>query len=229
MILGDICTRNCAFCGVKKGIPLVIDHEEPGRIADACIRLGLKHVVITSVTRDDLTDGGADMFVHTVGALRDKIEGIKIELLIPDLKGSLKDIEKIVRAKPDVINHNIETVPRLYAKARPKADYRLSLRVLKIVKELDPACYTKSAILLGLGEREAEVFEAFLDLRRAGCDFLSMGQYLRPTKGHYPVKEYLTPQKFDYYRKMAENHGFLYVLSGPYVRSSYCASDYLEF
>lgn len=228
LILGDICTRNCRFCGVKKGKPCPIDEEEPERVAEAVRRLNLRHVVITSVTRDDLPDGGAGQFAQTIISIKKTMEKITIEVLIPDFKGNRRAIERVIEAGPDVIGHNIETVPRLYPDVRQAADYFRSLEVLKAVKTLSNGIYTKSGLMLGLGEEEGEVLEVFKALRGADCDFLSLGQYLPPSLKAYPVKEYLHPDKFDYYKEKALSLGFLYVASGPYVRSSYLAEEYLK-
>lgn len=228
LILGNICTRNCAFCGVRKGKPSSVDNEEPERVAEAVKRLNLRYAVITSVTRDDLDDGGAEQFVRTILKIREKSEKTKIEVLIPDFGGNEKSVEKIVEAKPDVIGHNIETVPRLYPVIRPKANYSVSLNILKMVKEMDSSIYTKSGLILGFGEKEEEVIDALKSLRGVNCDFLSLGQYLPPHIDSYPVKEYIHPDKFDYYKKIALSFGFLHVESGPYVRSSYMAEEYLK-
>ncbi len=228
MILGRVCTRNCAFCGVKKGEPEEVDEDEPERIAEAVKKLKLKHTVITSVTRDDLELGGAEMFAEVISEIKKIDEKITIEVLIPDFKLNLEAIKMVVNRKPEIIAHNVETVPSLYNKVRSLSDYELSVDVLKIIKELDDKIYTKSGIMLGLGEKEDEVFGVFKDLADAACDFLSIGQYLNPSSHHYPVKEYIEPDKFDYYRKKALDAGIRYVISGPYVRSSYRASEYLE-
>jgi len=227
LILGKVCTRRCAFCCVRKGEPLPVDRDEPARVAEAVSRLELRHVVITSVTRDDLIDGGAGAFIDTVLAVRKRNESVTIELLIPDLMLNLKAIKSIVKARPDIIGHNVETVPRLYPFLRQGAKYSRSLEVLRAVKKFDKLIYTKSAVMAGLGEKEDEVLEVFSDLRNAGCDFLSIGQYLAPSKEHYPIQEYINPQRFEFYRDKAKSLGFKYVASGPYVRSSYQASEYL--
>jgi len=228
LILGNICTRNCAFCGVRKGKPSGVDEEEPERVAEAVKRLNLRYAVITSVTRDDLDDGGAEQFVNTILKIREKSEKTKIEVLIPDFGGNEKSVEKIVEAKPDVIGHNIETVPRLYPVIRPKANYSVSLNILKMVKKMDSSIYTKSGLILGFGEKEEEVIDVLKSLREVNCDFLSLGQYLPPRINSYPVKEYIHPDKFDYYKNIALSSGFLHVESGPYVRSSYLAEQYLK-
>ncbi len=228
LILGDVCTRNCRFCAVKKGKPLPVDADEPRRVAEAVRRLNLRHVVVTSVTRDDLPDGGAAQFAQTVLNIREQMPNITIEVLIPDFQGDKEAIKRVVEARPDVIGHNVETVPRLYPEVRPKADYRRSLKVLRIVKELNNEIYTKSGLMLGLGENEEEVMQVCQDLRAVGCDFLSLGQYLAPNLKAYPVKEYIHPDKFEAYKRDALSLGFLYVASGPYVRSSYLAEEYLK-
>jgi lipoic acid synthetase len=228
LILGNICTRNCRFCAVKKGKPQELDYKKPERIVEAIKRLKLKHVVITSVTRDDLEDGGASVFRDVVIAIRKELKDVKIELLIPDFKGSQKALREIIGVKPDLIAHNVETVPRLYKEIRWQANYGCSLKILELIKKYDKNIYTKSGIMLGLGEKEKEVLDVLLDLRKVNCDFLSIGQYLAPSKNHFPVKEYIAADKFIYYKAKALEFGFLYVASGPYVRSSYLASDYLN-
>lgn len=228
MILGKICTRNCSFCGVKKGNPLPVDLAEAGRVAEAVKRLGLSHVVITSVTRDDLSDGGAGGFISCVENIRKTNPGVSVEALIPDLQLNLAAIKSVVNVKPEIIAHNIETVPRLYKSARQGADYSRSIEVLRIIKEFDKLIYTKSGIMLGLGEEEHEVLKVFADLREADCDFLSIGQYLAPSKDHFSVKEYIEPEWFAYYKDKALSFGFKFVSSGPYVRSSYLASQYKQ-
>lgn len=228
LILGNICTRSCKFCGIEKGDPKgFIDENEPSNVAKAVKELNLKHVVITSVTRDDLEDGGAAVFVQTINVIR-KTNDVIIEALIPDFKLDNNAIEKIVKTRPEVIGHNLETVPRLYQETRQGADYVRSLEVLKLIKELDKGIYAKTGLMLGLGEKENEVIEVLKDLRNVNCDFLSLGQYLSPTKNHLPVKEYIEPEKFDYYKKTALELGFSYVASGPYVRSSYMAHKYIS-
>jgi lipoyl synthase len=227
LILGKLCTRGCKFCGVIKKTPLAVDKSEPARVAEAASRLGLKHIVITSVTRDDLPDGGARHFAETVLAIRNRSEDSTIELLIPDFQGSVGAIGTIIHSKPDIIGHNVETVPSLYKEVRSTASYERSLSVLKTIKEIGGSIYSKSGIMLGLGEKEKEVFRVFSDLRKVSCDFLSIGQYLAPSKEHYPVKEYIEPEKFELYKKKALEAGFKFVVSGPYVRSSYLASGYL--
>lgn len=229
MILGRYCTRNCRFCGVQHKVsPSALDLKEPEHIAEAVVRLRLKYVVITSVTRDDLPDKGADQFVRCIREIRKKVPDVPIEVLIPDF-GAVPDlIEKVVAASPQVINHNIETVKRLYPLLRPQADYSRSLRVLQIVKQSAPTIFTKSGIMAGLGETEAEVKKVFSDLVQVGCDFLSIGQYLAPSRFHYPVAEYVHPDKFDLYREQALDAGLKFVKSSPYTRSSYEAGSYLK-
>lgn len=242
MILGDTCTRSCRFCavhprtnweltnrilpigaGVKKTVKSDIDSSEPYRVAGMVKQLNLKFVVITSVTRDDLDDGGAGIFAKTVEWIRGLNRKINIELLIPDFKGSIASLKRVVAASPDVIGHNIETVKRLYKDIRPQADYEVSLGVLRSMKEIDSRVTTKSSIMLGLGEKEAEVIRAMRGLRESGCDILTLGQYLAPSKDHYPVKEFISPAQFIKYQGMAMGMGFKGVLSGPKVRSSYKA------
>jgi len=229
MILGRNCTRGCRFCNVGHEEPSPVDNAESTYIAQAVSRLGLRHVVITSVTRDDLKDGGARQFAETVLAIRNVCGNVVIEVLIPDLNGCSASIKTVADSVPDIINHNLETVPRLYTEVRPEADYSRSLSVLRIAKEISAtSIYTKSGIMVGLGERKDEVLGLFLDLRKAGCDFLSIGQYLAPSNNHYPVKEYIRPETFDYYKKKAIEAGFRFVASAPYVRSSYIAQEYIE-
>jgi lipoic acid synthetase len=227
LILGKICTRLCSFCNVTKEAPLPVDPDEPARIAAATVRLGLTHLVITSPTRDDLSDGGAAIYAATVTAIRESSPDTRIELLIPDFLGNRESIATVVDAKPDIIGHNVETVARLYH-IRSGADYHRSLAVLETVREIDPALKTKSGIMVGLGETEEEVLEVFTDLRRAGCIYLSVGQYLAPSKRHYPVWEFINPEHFESYREKAIALGFAHVESGPYVRSSYHAEQYGE-
>lgn len=224
MILGNVCTRSCKFCAVAKGVPQAVDRNEPERVARAVQSLKLKHVVITSVTRDDLADYGADHFVRSIRAIRD-LTPATIEVLTPDFKGTPEAIKKVVKANPDVFNHNLETVPRLYPVVRPEASYINSLELLRLVKKLNPAIYTKSGLMLGLGEDEQEVVKVMADLRQADCDMLTLGQYLQPSLNHYPVKKYLLPAQFEKYKAMGERLGFLLVNSGPYVRSSYMAEE----
>lgn len=224
LILGNICTRNCRFCAIGAGIPLPLDAQEPVRVGQAVRKLSLKHAVITSVTRDDLPDGGAGQFRDTVRSVRQLVPGVKIEVLTPDFGGSFQSLEIIFKEeRPDIFNHNIETVPRLYPQVRPEADYRRSLKVLEQVKKITPSVYTKSGLMVGLGEEEKEVIDAMQDLRKVGCDILTIGQYLSPTREHFPVKSFIPPATFEGYKKIGEKLGFLSVLSAPFVRSSYNA------
>ena len=229
MILGDYCTRNCRFCAVKKGNPVPPDPDEPENVARAVARLGLSYVVVTSVTRDDLPDGGADQFVKVINWIK-KLCGGKtyIEVLIPDFKGLLSPLKKVVEAGPFVVNHNLETIPRLYTKVRPQADYKRSVELLKRCKSIDPAIYTKSGLMVGLGESFDEVVQVMKDLREAKCDILTIGQYLRPSPSHLEVKEFVHPDIFKKYREIAYSMGFKYVASSPFVRSSYMAADWLK-
>ncbi|MFA4988650.1 MAG: lipoyl synthase [Candidatus Omnitrophota bacterium] len=227
LILGDICTRSCRFCGVKKGSPLPVDSGEPERLAEAVRRLGLSHVVITSVTRDDLPDGGAGVFAGTVSLLRAVSPGVCVETLIPDFNADECALRVLAAASPDIIAHNVETVPALYRKVRPNgALYARSLGLLRSLKKIAPHIPLKSGLMLGLGENKEEVLSVFDDLVSAGCSFLSIGQYLAPSGSHVPVSEYIHPDEFEEYGKEAMARGFVYVKSGPYVRSSYNASDY---
>lgn len=228
MILGSQCSRNCRFCNVSHGALEEVNPHEPESVAKATTELGLKHVVITSVTRDDLYDGGAGHFAKVVRAIKEKDENIVVEVLIPDLQGDKGSIKIVVDSKPEIINHNIETVPRLYDSVRPMAIYERSLDVLKVVKEIDPSILTKSGIMVGLGESEDEVIETMKDLRAVGCDFLTIGQYLSPSKEHHPVIEYVTPETFEKYKVRAEELGFSFVASSPLVRSSYNAAEAME-
>lgn len=223
LILGDSCTRNCRFCAVKKLAHnrLRVDGGEPQRLASAVGELGLKYVVITSVTRDDLADAGAEIFAKTISLIRTMSKEIKVEVLIPDFQGKISHLTKIIKANPDVVAHNLETVARLYPDLRPEANYQCSLEVLGKIKTLAPLMITKSSLMLGLGEREEEVITVLEDLRKQQCDFLTLGQYLSPSVKHYPVKEFITREQFDQYRKIALALGFKSVLSGPLVRSSY--------
>lgn len=228
MILGNLCTRNCTFCNVEKGAAAGIDEKEPEKIAEAVGTLGLKHVVITSVTRDDLPDGGAGHFASVIEKVRRSCDGITIEVLIPDFKGDEAALDAVVSAAPDIINHNIETVDRLYPEVRPQADYRRSLQLLRNVKEKDRGIYTKSGIMMGLGEKPEEVTEVFKDLREYGCDILTIGQYIAPSLKHHPVVEFVTPGRFEEYKASAYSLGFRHVTAGPLVRSSYHAANALD-
>ncbi len=228
MILGDICTRNCRFCSVKHGKPLTPDAQEPVNLARAAEELGLKHVVVTSVTRDDLDDGGAHQFADTVRTINRILPGATTDLLIPDLRGSRENLSIVTEARPDILAHNLETVPRLYGACRPQADYRTSLTVLERSKELNPDIHTKSGIMVGLGETRDEVIALMKDLRGAGCDFMTIGQYLRPSTENIEVNEFITPAMFDEYRRIGESLGFSYVASSPFVRSSFHAEEALK-
>ena len=226
MILGDTCTRACAFCNVKTGMPRAVDHQEPEHVATAAAELGLKHIVITSVDRDDLPDGGASQFVKVIEALRRNTPNTTIEILTPDFRNKHEAaVESIVAARPDVYNHNLETVPRLYPTIRPGARYYASLRLLETVKKLDPSIFTKSGVMVGLGEQRLEVHQVMDDMRSAGIDFLTMGQYLQPTQRHATVEEYVTPDAFKAYASIARAKGFLLVAASPLTRSSYHAGD----
>ncbi|MGR3699044.1 MAG: lipoyl synthase [Roseovarius sp.] len=226
MIMGEICTRGCTFCNVATGKPQTLDAFEPGRVADAVSKLGLKHVVVTSVDRDDLADGGAEHFAQTIRAIRHRAPGTTIEILTPDFlhcdEGAL---ETVVAAKPDVFNHNLETVPGLYPTVRPGARYFHSLRLLQRVKELDPTLFTKSGIMVGLGEDRQSVHQVMDDMRAAGIDFLTIGQYLQPTPKHHAVDRFVHPDEFAAYEKAAYGKGFLMVSASPLTRSSYHAGD----
>ena len=225
MIMGDTCTRACAFCNVKTGVPGALNPHEPGNLSEAVAKLGLNHVVITSVDRDDLPDGGAAHFAECIAALRARAPGTTIEILTPDFLRKEHGIPIIVAAKPDVYNHNIETVPRLYKAIRPGARYFNSLHLLKTVKELDPSIFTKSGIMVGLGEEKEEVLQIMDDLRSAEVDFMTIGQYLQPTPAHAPLQRYVTPDEFKFYERQARAKGFLMVSSSPLTRSSYHAGD----
>ncbi|WP_345975646.1 lipoyl synthase [Sulfurimonas sp. HSL3-7] len=225
MILGALCTRACTFCAVSKGRPAAPDAQEPENVAQAVRRLGLRHVVITSVTRDDLNDGGAAHFCETVRAVKALDESIVVELLIPDLKENQAALEAVARSGAEIIGHNVETVPRLYH-VRKGADYERSLRVLKMLSDTNPAVATKSGIMLGLGEREEEVLALMRDLLDVGCRYLSIGQYLAPASGYAEVVEYLPPERFEFFRSAGMEMGFDYIKSSPYTRSSYMAHEY---
>lgn len=227
LILGKACTRTCSFCNVMKQTPLPVDPDEPGRVADAVQRLQLSHVVITSPTRDDLADGGAAGFAATVAKLREIAPEVAVELLVPDFAGNEASVAAVVAAAPDIFGHNVETVPRLYD-IRAGADYARSLQVLAVAKRLNSSLLTKSGIMLGMGEKADEVREVLRDLREAGCSYVSIGQYLAPSRQHYPVQEYVAPETFERYAQAAKDLGFLHVESGPYVRSSYHAGQYRE-
>jgi lipoic acid synthetase len=225
MILGSVCTRACAFCNIATGRPNQLDPHEPDNLAKAVGELGLNHVVITSVDRDDLPDGGAEHFARCITKLRLTAPETTIEILTPDFQRKEGALEVVVKAKPDVFNHNIETVPRLYKTIRPGARYFHSLNLLKKVKEQDPSMFTKSGIMVGLGETKDEVWQVMDDFRAAEIDFITIGQYLQPTPRHAPVDRFVTPDEFEYYKRMAKAKGFLMVSSSPLTRSSYHAGD----
>ena len=223
LILGERCTRNCRFCSVAAGLPEPLDLDEPGRVAEAVERMGLKYAVVTSVTRDDLPDGGAAHFAATIGEIRRRVPEAEIEVLIPDFQGDRAALETVLRARPDVLNHNIETVPRLYSRVRPQADYRRSIELLRRAEEFAPLIPTKSGLMLGLGERPEEIRQTLQDLREVGCRILTLGQYLQPSPAHLPVESYVPPEDFENWRKTALDLGFSEVASAPFVRSSYHA------
>jgi lipoic acid synthetase len=228
LILGKICTRNCGFCAVDHGIPAPVDETEPGKVVQAVKKIGIQYVVITSVTRDDLPDGGASLFAKTIRAIRTMDPKIKIEVLIPDFQGNPTSLEIVLKESPDVLNHNIEAISRLYSQVRPQADYKRSLNLLRKSKELYPHLFTKSGFMLGLGEIQEEVLELLRDLRDVGCDFLTIGQYLQPRKDRLAVERFVPPEEFEEYKKIGEEMGFRAVASGPFVRSSFHASQMLE-
>lgn len=223
LILGDRCTRTCGFCAVAHGPDGSLDREEPLRVAEAAAALELKYVVVTSVTRDDLPDGGAAIFAGTITELRRRIRNVKVEVLVPDFGGSRSALEEVLAAKPDVLNHNLETVSRLYPVVRSEAVYARSLKLLKTAARLAPTIPTKSGLMLGLGETEDEIERALSDLLTVGCKMLTLGQYLQPTEAHLPVQAYIEPEQFDRWKQKALDAGFEQVASGPFVRSSYQA------
>jgi lipoyl synthase len=228
MIMGNVCTRPCGFCSVPKGKTETLELDEPQRVAEAAARLGLEHVVITSVTRDDLSDGGAEHFYQSVLAVR-SATGATVEVLTPDFIGKPGAIERVVQSRPEVFNHNTETVPRLYRHVRGrKSEYRWTLELLRRVKRINPSMKTKSGLMLGLGETHEELFDTLADLLDAGCELLTLGQYLRPTPNHLPVVRYLPPEEFDELGRAARRMGFVKVASGPFVRSSYHAREMVE-
>ncbi|HEV3119886.1 MAG TPA: lipoyl synthase [Gemmataceae bacterium] len=224
MILGNVCTRPCGFCSVQKGLPEVLEDDEPERVAEAAARLGLRHVVITSVTRDDLPDGGADHFYRCILAVR-KRTGAAVEVLTPDFLGDRRAIDRVLEGEPEVYNHNMETVPRLYKKVRGRAEYQRSLDLLAHIKRSAPDIVTKSGLMLGLGETAEELLDVLADLRAVACDTLTLGQYLAPTLKHVPVKRYVPPEEFEALATLARSLGFKQVASGPFVRSSYHADE----
>ena len=226
MIAGDRCTRACGFCAVTTAKPFALEHDEPQRVAEAVMRMNLKHVVITAVARDDVPDGGALHFARTIEAIRERDASIVIEVLVPDFNGKDDSLRTVLDAAPHIFNHNLETVERLTPVVRSRAKYKLSLEFLRRAKELHPEVVTKSGIMLGLGETEPEIFQAMDDLRDHGVEVLTMGQYLRPTPQHLPVVEFIRPEVFDLYGDIARKKGFTHVASGPLVRSSYHAADF---
>jgi len=225
LILGGVCTRNCRFCAIRGGVPSPPDPDEPRRVAEAVSHLGLDYVVVTSVTRDDLPDGGAGHFAETVAAIRRISPGTRVEVLIPDFRGDESALGTVLDARPDVLNHNIETVPRLYPGARPGADYRRSLELLERVSAAVPSIPTKTGLMLGMGETHGEVRDVLSDVLGTGCRMLTLGQYLQPSPGHLPVERYVAPREFDRWRGTALDMGFEAVASGPFVRSSYRAGE----
>jgi len=225
LLMGDICTRHCSFCAIKKGNPSPLDLDEPWNIAQAVGKLRLKHVVLTSVTRDDLPDGGAAHFAEAIEAIRQTNPQATVEVLIPDFGGSPEALKTVISRRPEVINHNVETVPRLYAEVRPQANYHRSLNLLRMVKSEGATILTKSGLMLGLGEMHGEVIAVMEDLRATGCDSLTIGQYLAPSTNHYPVIRYATPREFEEYRRLGGTIGFSSVFSAPFVRSSFKASE----
>jgi lipoic acid synthetase len=225
MILGNVCTRRCGFCAVQKGAPLEVDYDEPRRVAEACAALGLRYAVITSVNRDDRKDGGAELFAGTIRAIRERIPGCKVEVLVPDFQGSRDAMEIVMNAHPDVLNHNIETVPRLYRQVRLGARYERSLDMLAFAKRVRPFVPTKSGLMLGLGENLSEVEQVMRDLRAHNVEILTLGQYLRPSQRHLPIIRYVPQGEFDDLKRLGYQMGFSHVESGPLVRSSYHASD----
>ncbi len=229
LILGDVCTRGCTFCDVKRGIPLPVDEDEPERVAETVKKLNLNYAVITSVTRDDLDDGGASIFALTINEIKSSIPGCKVEVLIPDFGGSLESLKTVLEAKPDVLNHNMETVQRLYPQVRKGADYRRSLYLLRNVKEVDKSMVTKSGVMLGLGESLEEIVELIRDLRNVDCNLLTIGQYLSPSNEHLPIAKFYHPDKFAELKVVGEEMGFANVESGPLVRSSYHAKEQVKY
>jgi lipoic acid synthetase len=229
LILGNRCTRDCRFCAIEHGLPAPPAPDEPRRVAQAAARLGLRHVVVTSVTRDDLPDGGAGQFAATVRAIRELLPGARVEVLVPDFGGDWEALQLVLVVAPEVLNHNVETVPRLYPQARPQADYQRSLALLRRAGEASASggLLTKSGLMVGLGESEEEVLGVLADLHCAGVAAITIGQYLQPTRSHLPVAEYVSPRRFEAYARQAQAMGFRHVMSGPLVRSSYHAADLL--
>ncbi|ODS31292.1 MAG: lipoic acid synthetase [Candidatus Scalindua rubra] len=229
LILGDVCTRKCNFCAVSKGKPTVLDEEEPEKIARAVEQIGLRHVVITSVTRDDLPDGGASHYAKTIKIIRTRNPICTIEVLIPDFEGSIEALEIVLKECPDILNHNLETVPRLYPDVRPQAEYERSLNLLEKAKEIYPDSTTKSGLILGLGEEYDEIIDVMKDLREVDCDILTIGQYLSPAKEHTPINRFYHPDEFKHLKYEGEKMGFKHVESDPMVRSSYHAAEQFKF
>jgi lipoic acid synthetase len=225
MILGENCTRNCTFCNVSKENPDPVDEQEPDHIVTAVKELGLDYIIITSVTRDDLPDGGASQFIRAIEKLRQLSAGLSVEVLIPDFAGNWDALAEVVKVGPNVLNHNVETVPRLYPEVRPMADYRRSLEILQNTREIAPEMLTKSGMMLGLGEKEEEVLQVFHDLREVHCSMLTIGQYLSPSRRHHPIVEYIHPDRFAFYERKAYQMGFKAVASAPLVRSSHRAKE----
>ena len=229
LIMGDTCSRGCGFCGVRHGAPLLLDDSEPSRVCDMVKRLGLRHVVITSVTRDDLPDGGAGHFARTVNMLRRRLPGCTVEILVPDFRGNEQSLVTVFKSRPDVFNHNIETVARLYPAVRPEASYQRSLGILSRAAQWRPEMITKSGIMVGLGETFAEVLAVLADVRRAGCSIVTIGQYLQPSSKQAPVYEFIEPDVFRRYEAVGRSMGFTRIIAGPYVRSSYRAREAMDF
>ena len=227
MILGNVCTRRCGFCAVQKGAPLPVDYDEPNRVAEAVQAMGLRYAVVTSVNRDDRKDGGAELFQLTIRAIRDRVPGCRVEVLIPDFQGNHEALEIVMEAAPDVLNHNTETVPRLYRQVRLGAQYARSLEMLAYAKRIRPEIPTKSGLMLGIGENADEVLQVMRDLRAHGVDILTLGQYLRPSPKHLPIIRYVTLEEFGEYKRVGMEMGFQHVESGPLVRSSYHAAEAL--
>ncbi|HHT47679.1 MAG TPA: lipoyl synthase [Firmicutes bacterium] len=225
LILGQVCTRRCTFCNIRKGRPERVAADEPARVAQAVAALGLKHAVITSVTRDDLPDGGADHFAKVITAIKAINPETTVEVLVPDFQGDVSALTTVVTARPTVLNHNLETIPRLYPAVRPDADYHRSLALLRQAKTVNPRIHTKSGVMVGLGENEDELVQVFKDLRAAGCEALTIGQYLAPSRHHHPVIEYVAPAQFRRYQDIGLELGFRHVAAGPFVRSSYRAAE----
>ncbi len=223
LLLGDVCTRSCGFCKIKTGRPNPVDWDEPRRVAETVAMMGLRHAVLTSVNRDDLPDGGATIFAMTIREIRQRLPGCTVEVLIPDFQGSREALEIVMNERPEILNHNLETVPRLYRRVRPQAKYERSLNILKWAKEMVPDVLTKSGIMVGLGERWDELLQVMDDLRAVDCDILTIGQYLQPSRYHLPIERYYTPEEFARLREEGLKRGFKWVESGPLVRSSYHA------